>query len=157
MTEFTFTPANLAKAQASIAQYPPGKQASAILSLLYLAQHQNGGWIPQAAIETIAAMLELPPIRVQEVASFHTLFHLKPVEKYHVQICQTLSCWLQGSEDLYRVCETYMKTHGQVSLRSCECLGNCTKAPTIRINDETYDNLTPEKLIDILSKKVQSC
>lgn len=152
MPKFTFTPENLVKIQEHITHYPPGRQASAVIFLLSLAQHQNGGWIPQEAIETVAEILEMPPIRVQEVASFHSLFHLKPVEKCHVQICQTLSCWLRGSEALYEACK-----NEHVTLTTCECLGNCTNAPVVRINDATYNNLTPEKLIDILKQKEKAC
>jgi len=149
---FTFTPENLAKIETHIAKYPPGRQASAVLPALDIAQRQNGGWLSQAAIEAVAQRLSMPVMRVQEVASFYSLFNLKPVGRYHVQVCGTTPCGLMGAEELRDACERYLNTTSdrQFSVTEVECLGACIHAPAVQINDDYYENLTPEKLVDIL-------
>jgi NADH-quinone oxidoreductase subunit E len=153
---FTFTPENLAKIDAHIAKYPPGRQASAVLPALDLAQRQNGGWLSQDAIEAVAQRLDMPVIRVQEVASFYSLFNLKPVGRYHVQVCGTTPCWLMGAEALRDACQQHLgitegtTADGQFSVVEVECLGACIHAPAVQINDDYYENLTPEKLVDVL-------
>jgi len=155
---FTFTSENLTKIEAHIAKYPPGRQASAVLPVLDLAQRQNGGWLSQSAIETVAQRLGMPVIRVQEVASFYSMFNLKPVGRHHVQICGTTPCWLMGAEGLRDACKQHLgiteggTVDGQFSVVEVECLGACTAAPAVQINDDYYENLTPEKLIDVLRK-----
>jgi len=154
---FAFTPENQTKAEAYIKQYPDGRQASAILPLLDLAQRQSGGWLPHPAIEAVALMLGIPLIRALEVASFYTMFNLKPVGTLHVQICGTTPCWLRGAEDLKTACENHLKikmgetTKDQkVTLQEVECLGACINAPVVQINDDYYENLSPEGLIQLL-------
>src|SRR5580692_7347916 len=102
---FAFTPENLAKAKAYIAKYPAGRQASAVLSLLYLAQDQHDNWVPRAAMDVIAEMLAMPPIRVYEVASFYTMFNLRPVGRHFLQVCTTTPCWLRGSDEVLATCK----------------------------------------------------
>ena len=102
---FEFTPENLERAKAHIAKYPPGRQASAVLPLLWIAQEQHGGWLPRAAMDHVAGILEMAPIRVYEVATFYTMFNLRPVGRYLLQACTTTPCWLRGSDDGGRACE----------------------------------------------------
>jgi NADH-quinone oxidoreductase E subunit len=156
---FTFTSENMTKIEAHIAKYPSGRQASAVLPVLDLAQRQNGGWLSQSAIETVAQRLGMPVIRVQEVASFYSMFNLKPVGHYHVQVCGTTPCWLMGAEALRDVLTQHLgiaegdvTADGQFSLAEVECLGACISAPAVQINDDYYENLTPETLVDVLQK-----
>ncbi len=102
---FAFTPENKALADKIVAKYPPGRQASAVLPLLDLAQRQVGGWLPRAAMDYVAAILDMAPIRVYEVATFYTMFNLKPVGKYLLQVCRTTPCWLRGSDKLTETCQ----------------------------------------------------
>ena len=158
--EFSFTVENLAKAQAFIAKYPAGKQQSAVMPLLDLAQRQNQNWIPVAAMDYIADLLEMPRIRVYEVVSFYTMFHQNPVGKHHIQVCTTTPCWLRGSADLVKTCQSKLgigfgetTADGQFSMVEVECLGACVNAPMLQINDDFYEDLTPERmgqLIDAL-------
>lgn len=156
---FQFTAENLKKVSDFIAKYPHGRQASAVLPLLDLAQRQCGGWLPQPAIEEVARLLNMPSIRVYEVASFYTMFNLKPVGKYHLQLCGTTPCWLRGAGDLKSHCEQkwgmkegHVSSNGQFSLMEVECLGACVNAPVIQINDDFYEDLTPDLLEQILQK-----
>lgn len=159
---FVFTKENKLKAESHIAKYPQGRQASAVLPLLDLAQRQSGGWLPRAAIEAVAHLLAMPVIRVFEVASFYTMFNLKPVGKYHLQLCGTTPCWLRGAAELKERCETILGVkEGEVtpdgifSLVEVECLGACVNAPMVQINDDFYEDLTPdlfEKILDDLAK-----
>src|SRR5690606_35359416 len=102
---FAFTPENLKRAEKILGRYPADRKASAVLALLDLAQRQSGGWLPQAAMDYVAEFLEMAPIRVYEVATFYTMFNLKPVGKFHIQVCRTTPCWLRGSDDLTRACQ----------------------------------------------------
>lgn len=157
--DFKFTKDNLAKAKTHIAKYPQGRQKSAVMPLLDLAQRQNGGWISQEAIETIADMLSLPPIRVHEVASFYSMYNLKPVGEYLVQVCHTTPCWLRGGDDLIKVCEDHLGVFankettddGKFTLMKVECLGACANAPMVQINDEFYEDLDAETIRQILN------
>jgi NADH-quinone oxidoreductase subunit E len=157
---FEFTPENEAWAQQEIAKYPPGRQASAVLSLLWRAQKQCGYWLPRPAIEAVATMLEMPKIRVLEVATFYTMFNLAPVGRYYVQLCGTTPCMLCGAEDLKAVCrkrigeQGHLTPDGLFSWTEVECLGACCNAPMVQINDAYYEDLTPEtfaKLLDDLA------
>lgn len=150
---FQFTDDNLKKAQAYIEKYPQDKQASAILPLLDLAQRQNDGWLSQEVIEYVANFLNMPAIRVYEVASFYTMFNLKPVGRYHVQVCGTTPCWLRGAEDIMHACEAALAIKkGETTLDNLftlsevECLGACVNAPVVQINDDYYENLSPESV-----------
>jgi len=158
---FSFSTENLTRAQKIIAKYPAGRQASAVIPLLDIAQRQNGNWLPQAAMDYVAEMLDMPPIRVYEVASFYTMFNLKPVGENFIQICTTTPCWLRGSSDIVGACRKKLgigigetTPDGKFSLTEVECLGACVNAPMVQINDDYYEDLTPElveKLIDTLA------
>jgi NADH-quinone oxidoreductase subunit E len=157
---FAFSPDNLAKAKAHIAKYPPGRQASAVLPLLDLAQRQHDNWLPRAAMDHVAGMLDMAPIRVYEVATFYTMFNLRPVGKHFFQICTTTPCWLRGSDEVVAACREKLgigigetTSDGLFSLREVECLGACVNAPVIQINDDFYEDLdgpATEALIDAL-------
>lgn len=160
---FVFTPENKKKADHYIAKYPKGRQASAVLPLLDLAQRQCGGWVPQAALEAVAQILEMPSIRVFEVASFYTMFNLKPVGQYHVQVCGTTPCWLRGAEEIQKSCEKILGIQvGEVtpdrkfSLIEVECIGACVNAPVVQINDDFYEDLTPESIKELLHALAQN-
>ena len=146
---FDFTPENRAWAAQEIAKYPPGRQASAILSLMWRAQQQSGNWLPRPAIEKVADILGMPYIRALEVATFHTMFNLEPVGRHHVQLCGTTPCQLRGAEAIKRVCQSRIGPEGSVSADGAfswvevECLGACCNAPMAQINDDFYEDLTP--------------
>lgn len=160
---FIFTEENLNLANKHIAKYPEGKQASAVLPLLEIAQRQNNNWLPMAAIDYVANLLEMPPIRVFEVATFYTMFNLSPVGKYHIQLCGTTPCWLRGSDDIKKTCKNKLgidlgetTSDGMFSLIEVECLGACANAPMIQINDDYYEDLdskSMEELIESLSNE----
>src|SRR4051795_1479399 len=155
---FTFTDENLAFAKAQIAKYPEGRQASAVIAILWRAQEQNEGWVSEAAIRLVADMLGMPYIRVLEVATFYTMFQLQPVgKKAHVQVCGTTPCRLRGAEELIEVCKHrihhdpfHLSKDGDFSWEEVECLGACVNAPMIQIWSDTYEDLTPESLEGIL-------
>lgn len=155
---WAYTPENRAKVDAAIKKYPPGRQASAVLFCLDTAQRQHG-WVPQAAIEHIAGILGLAPIRVTEVASFFTMINRKPVGKYLLQVCGTTPCWLRGSNDVFAaikeetgagVGET--SADGLFTVMEVECLGACVNAPMLQINDDFFEDLTKENMTAILKK-----
>ncbi len=155
--EFSFTPENAIKAKAFIARYPEGRQASAVISLLYLAQAQNGGWVSPAAVEHVAEVLDMAPIRVHEVSTFYTMFNLKPAGKHLIQVCRTTPCWLRGAAELTRACQEKLGVgfkevtgDGEFSIMEVECLGACANAPMVQINDDYYEDLTPERLCEII-------
>jgi NADH-quinone oxidoreductase E subunit len=157
---FAFTEENMAKARSHIAKYPPGRQASAVLPLLDLAQRQSGGWLPRAAMDAVAAILQMPPIRVYEVATFYTMFNLHPVGRYLLQVCKTTPCWLRGSDEIAAVCEKKLgigmggtSADGLFTLVEVECLGACVNAPILQVNDDFYEDMDAaetEKLLDAL-------
>lgn len=151
---FAFTPANLAWAQAQIAKYPEGRQASAIIPLLWRAQEQEG-WLSRPAIEAVADMLGLARIRALEVATFYFMFQLAPVGRVHVQVCGTTPCMLCGAESLVEVCRTRIgpKAHtvyGEFSWEEVECLGACSNAPMVQIGKDFYEDLTAESFAGLL-------
>jgi NADH-quinone oxidoreductase subunit E len=157
---FEFTPENQAWAALQIAKYPPGRETSAVLSLLWRAQAQNNYWLPKPAIEKVAQILAMPLIRVLEIATFYSMFNLEPVGRAHVQLCGTTPCMLRGAEDLKRVCEQrigpqrHVTDDGALSWVEVECLGACCNAPMAQINDDYYEDLTAEsfaKLLDDLA------
>jgi len=154
---FAFSPENFAAAQKIIAKYPAGRQASALIPLLDLAQRQNGNWLPREAMDYVADMLSVPRVQAYEVASFYTMFNLKPVGEHHIQICTTTPCWLRGSVDIVQACRNKLgigmnqKTpDGKFSLIEVECCGACVNAPMVQINDDAYEDLTPETMENIL-------
>jgi NADH-quinone oxidoreductase subunit E len=155
---FAFSADNAAWAKAKIANYPAGKQASAVIPLLWRA-HEQEGWLSEPAIRSIADMLGMPYIRVYEVATFYTMFQLSPVgTTAHVQVCGTTPCMLRGAEDLVAVCKRRIAANahevtadGRFSWEEVECLGSCANAPMVQIFKDTYEDLTPalfEKLLD---------
>jgi NADH-quinone oxidoreductase subunit E len=154
---FTFTPANLAWAKARIEKYPPGRQQSAVIPILWRAQEQCGGWLPQKAIEAVAEMLGMARIRVLEVATFYTMFNLSPVGKYHVQFCGTTPCLLRGADGLKKVLhrligeENEVTADGKFSWVEVECLGACVNAPMVQINADYYEDLSPDTLTQIIN------
>ena len=157
---FTFSSENQAFVQQQIAKYPPGRQASAVIPLLWRAQEQTGGWLPRKAIEAVAEMLGMPAIRVMEVATFYTMFNLEPVGKYFIQFCGTTPCVLRGAGDIKAVLErrvgdqNHVTADGIFSWIETECLGACCNAPMVQINDDYYEDLTVEnfeKLLDDLA------
>src|SRR5262245_7316432 len=160
---FAFTADNVAWAQATIAKYPPGKQASAVIPLLWRAQEQNQGWLPEPAMRVVADLLGMAYIRVYEIATFYTMFQLSPVgRKAHVQVCGTTPCMLRGAEALVEVCRRRihrdphrLSEDGNFSWEEVECLGACANAPMVQIFKDTYEDLTPtllEKVLDGFAK-----
>ncbi len=155
---FAFTPENLAWAKERIALYPQGRQASAVIPLLWRAQEQNGGWTTEPMIRYVADMLGMKHIRVLEIATFYTMFQLAPVgKKAHIQVCGTTPCMLRGAPDLIKVCRRKIaqKAHtlsdnGDFSWEEVECLGACANAPMIQIGEAVYEDLTPEDLEGII-------
>jgi NADH-quinone oxidoreductase subunit E len=154
---FAFTAENQARAKQIIARYPEGRQASAVIALLDLAQRQNDNWLSAEAIEYVANELEMAPIRVHEVASFYTMFNLEPVGRHFIQVCRTTPCWLRGSDDLTSICLGKLGTKlgettqdGAFTVVEVECLGACANAPMVQINDLYYEDLTPERMAGII-------
>jgi len=156
--EFTFNAENLAWAKQQIAKYPEGRQRSAIIPLLWRAQEQAGGWLPEAAIRYVTDFLGMPHIRGLEVATFYTMFNLSPVGKVHVQLCGTTPCRLRGADDLEKVCrkrigEPMRATEdGKFSWVEVECLGACVNAPMVQIGSDYYEDLTAESFGKILDQ-----
>jgi len=156
-SSFAFTPANLDWAKGQIAKYPPGRQQSAVILILWKAQEQCGGWLPQKAIEAVAELLGMARIRVLEVATFYTMFNLSPVGKFYVQLCGTTPCMLRGSEELKKVCRRvigepdHVSNDGLFSWTEVECLGACVNAPMVQINYDYYEDLAPDSFSRILN------
>ena len=160
MTEaagFSWTPENEAQAQKHIAKYPEGRQQSAVMPLLDIAQRQNGGHLTIEIMEYIADYLDMAPIKVQEVATFYTMYNHKPVGKHHVQVCGTTPCWLRGSDEIISACKSKLgigmgetTADGQFTLSEVECAGACVNAPVVAINDDYYEDLTAETMTKIL-------
>ncbi|HKF60943.1 MAG TPA: NADH-quinone oxidoreductase subunit NuoE [Dongiaceae bacterium] len=154
---FIFTPENKALADKHIAKYPPGRQASAVLPLLDIAQRQMGGWLPRAAMDHVAEILEMAPIRVYEIGTFYSMFNLKPVGRHLIQICRTTPCWLRGSDQLTEACMAKLgiglketTADGKFTLTEVECLGACANAPMVQINDDYYEDLDAAKMESLL-------
>jgi NADH-quinone oxidoreductase subunit E len=159
---FAWTAENAEKAKDIIARYPTGRQRSAVMPLLDLAQRQVGaelntqGWLPIPVMEYVAAQLDMPIIRVVEVATFYTMYNIAPIGRFHVQVCGTTPCMLRGSDDLMAACKArgMKKGHttedGLWSLTEVECMGNCSSAPMVQINDDNYEDLTAERLSAVL-------
>lgn len=154
---FAFDDTYRARAETIVARYPEGRQQSAVIPLLDLAQRQAGGWLPTEAIEYVAAYLEMPKIRVLEVATFYSMFNLEPVGRNFVQLCRTTPCWLRGSDDLRAVAKDVTgcdlgetSDDGAFTVVEVECLGACCNAPMVQINDEYYEDLTAESFKAVL-------
>ncbi len=165
-SNFTFR--DLKKVEEILSRYPKGKQRSAVMPLLDLAQRQvgedgakasppYGGWIPRAAMDEIARIIDVPPIKVYEVATFYSMYNLAPVGKYLVQMCTTTPCMLCGSGDIVKACEEKLGIHagqttqdGLFTLMEVECLGACVNAPMIQVNDDYFEDLTPDSTRQLL-------
>ncbi len=157
--KFEFNEKSLEAAKKAISNYPKGKQQSAVMALLYLAQRQNNNWIPLAAIKYIAKLLSMPYIKVYEVATFYSMYNLAPVGNYFFQVCTTTPCMIRGAYNLVEVCkkkisktEKEVSKNGQSSWMEVECLGACVNAPMIQINENYYEDLDSEKLEKIIDK-----
>lgn len=154
---FAFTPATFAKVEWWLKKYPPARKASAVIPVLWLIQKQEG-WVSEPAIQAVARLLEMPTIRVLEVATFYTMFNLEPVGKHFIQLCGTTPCMLRGAEDLKDVCKRRIGPKGKVtadgkfSWIEVECLGACVNAPMIQINDDYYEDLSLEILESLLDR-----
>ncbi|MGF7160060.1 NADH-quinone oxidoreductase subunit E [Rhodoligotrophos appendicifer] len=155
---FVFTADNLDWATMTISKYPEGRQASAVISLLWRAQEQSGGWLPEPAIRYVAQMLDMAYIRVLEVATFYTMFNLSPVGKHYVQLCGTTPCWLRGADALKEVCRReigepgHVSADGMFSWQEVECLGACVNAPMVQINFDFFEDLDAESLTKVLAE-----
>ena len=153
---FAFSPANLEAAKTVIAKYPEGRQRSAVMPLLDMAQRQEG-WLSRAAMDVVAEMLGVPPIKVYEVATFYTMYNLKPVGRLHVQVCTNISCWLRGAPEIVRACRDVLGVgFGETTpdrgatLAEVECLGACANAPVMQVNDDLYEDLTYDSAKGVL-------
>ena len=160
--KFEFNDKNIELAKKMINNYPEGKQQSAVMSLLYLAQRQNNNWIPLAAMKYIAKFLNMPYIKVYEVATFYSMYNLTPVGKFFYQVCTTTPCMLRGAYKLVDVCkkkisnkENEISSDGNSSWMEVECLGACINAPMIQINDEYYEDLDEKKLENIIEQTMK--
>lgn len=156
---FEFTSGNKAWADEEIRKYPEGRQWSAILALLWRAQEQHGGWLPEPAIRYVAEYLKMPYIRAYEVATFYTMFNLAPVGEHLVYVCTTTPCWLRGSDDLVKVCKRRIHEaqgevsgDGKFSWMEMECMGTCVNAPMAQIGEDNYEDLSAERLEEILNE-----
>lgn len=165
---FEFTKAYRKKADEIIALYPEGRQKSAVMPLLDLAQRQTaeegakatpvyGGWIPRAAMDHIAEVLSMPPIKVYEVATFYSMYNTAPVGQYLIQVCTTTPCWLCNSDAIVKACKDHLgigmgdtTKDGKFTLVEVECLGACVNAPMIQINDDYFEDLTAETMVELL-------
>lgn len=170
---FSFTPENLDKIKTVFARYPAGKQKSAVMPLLHLAQVQvgehgpygpyekGGAWLPRAAMDEVARLCDVAPIKVYEVATFYSMYNLVPVGKYLIQVCTTSPCMLggAGSEAIVTALKEHLEidfeqttTDGLFTMKDVECLGACVNAPVVQINDDYYEDLTPEKIVSIIDQ-----
>ena len=141
-----------------IAKFPEGKQRSAVIAALHIVQHENQGYLTPELMNAVAEYLNLPPVQVYEVATFYTMYNLKPVGKHHVQVCTNLPCWLRGSDEIAATCKRVAGTEfgstsedGMFTLSEVECLGACVNAPMVQINDDYFEDLTSESAEEILN------
>tara|TARA_B100000686_G_scaffold228094_1_gene235446 strand:- start:192 stop:800 length:609 start_codon:yes stop_codon:yes gene_type:complete len=160
---FKFNTKNLNKAEKIISNYPKGKQQSAVMALLYIAQRQNDNWIPLSAMKHIANMLDMPYIKVYEVATFYTMYNLAPVGEYFFQVCTTTPCMLRGAYNLVEICkkkisknESKISKDGKSSWMEVECLGACVNAPMVQINDDYFEDLDSQKLEKIIDQIINN-
>ncbi|MGQ5701265.1 NADH-quinone oxidoreductase subunit NuoE [Sandaracinobacteroides sp. A072] len=160
-SDFQWTAENATRAEEIIGRYPKGREASAIMPLLWLAQYQmreqtGVAWLPLPVIEYVAAQIGMPKIRALEVATFYTMYNLQPVGRFHVQVCGTTPCMLRGSDDVMRACHDKGLKKGAITngglftLTEVECMGTCANAPMVQINDDNFEDLTYESMSAIL-------
>ena len=163
-THFAFDVESQVAIERHIAKYPPGKQASAVLPLLDLAQRQMGrssgsAWVPVAAMDEIARVLAMPPIRVYEVATFYLMFNTAPVGKFHLQLCTTTPCWLRGSDEVVRACREATglagwkenSADGMFTMTEVECVGACVNAPILQVNDDFYEDMDAARTLALIA------
>ena len=157
--QFRFTPSNLKKIDEILKKYPDSRKKSGMLPVLDIAQRQNGNWLSVDAMNAVAEILEVPYIKVYEVATFYTMFNLKPVGKYFIQLCRTTPCWLRGCDDLVKVIKDKLGINngettqdGLFTLLEVECLGACVNAPMVQINDDYYEDLNAEIFSQMLDE-----
>src|SRR5487761_2523346 len=162
-SSFAFDAESEAEIAIHLAKYPAGRQASAVIPLLYIVQRQmarqtDSAWVPKMAMDAVAQRLDMPPIRVYEVATFYLMFNLRPVGKWHLQLCTTTPCWLRGSDDVVSACRevTGIKgwgetsADGQFTMTEVECLGACVNAPILQVNDDFYEDMDAERTKQLL-------
>ena len=160
---FGFDDESRAAIDIAVAKYPAGKQASAVLPLLHIAQRQMGrltgsAWISTDAMDAVASVLDMPPIRVYEIATFYLMFNTKPIGRHHLQVCGTTPCWLRGSDEVARACraftgiEAYGETSadGMFTMTEVECLGGCVNAPILQVDDDYYEDMDPARTTALL-------
>lgn len=154
---FAFTPENMERVRKTIAKYPAGRQASAVMPLLDLAQRQAGGWLPRAALDHVAEVLDMAPIRVLEVASFYSMYNLTPIGRHHVRVCTTTPCQLRGCMAVLDACREELGVElgettadGLATLGEVECLGACVNAPVVWIGDDYYEDVDPARMREIV-------
>ena len=156
---FEFNSSSLNAANTIVSKYPKGKQQSAVMALLYIAQRQNDNWIPLAAMKYIGKFLNMPYIKVYEVATFYSMYNLSPVGKFFIQVCTTTPCMIRGANHLVEACkekisenELELSKNKSCSWMEVECLGACVNAPMMQINDDYYEDLDKKKTLEILDK-----
>ena len=162
MTEtFAFNNDSLEKVKFALSKYPEGREQSAVMSLLDIAQRQNGGWLSKSAIEHVASHLEMPYIKVYEIVTFYSMYYTTPVGKYFVQVCTTTPCWLKGSDEVVKACketisndQNELSEDGLFSWMEVECLGACVNAPLVQINDDFYEDLNYESTKNVLQSLI---
>lgn len=160
---FAFDAESNAQIETIVARYPEGKQASAVIPLLYIAQKQmkrqtDSAWVPRIAMDAVAERLAMPPIRVYEVATFYFMFNTRPIGRYHLQVCGTTPCWLRGSDDVLRACKDagHLQGYGHTSedglftLTEVECLGACVNAPILAVDDDFYEDLDYDRTVALI-------
>ena len=160
---FEFNEKSMEAANKIVSNYPDGKQQSAVMALLYIAQRQHDNWIPLKAMKYIAKFLDMPYIKVYEVATFYSMYNLSPVGKYFFQVCTTTPCMLRGAYDLVKVCkkkisekENELSEDGKISWMEVECLGACVNAPMMQVNEDYYEDLNDKKLEEIIDNIYQN-
>lgn len=162
-THFAFDAESEAAIEKVIKRYPPGKQASAVIPVLYVAQRQmkretGTAWVPRVAMDAVAARLNMAPIRVYEVVTFYFMFNTKPIGKFHLQVCGTTPCWLRGSDEVFRACKDAAGVHGYgetsadglFTVTEVECLGGCVNAPVLQVDDDYYEDLDYESTVQLI-------
>ena len=160
---FAFDAASRAELDRHIAKFPTGKQASAVLPALYLVQNQmkretGSAWVPRVAMDEVARLLEMPPIRVYEVATFYLMFNLRPIGTWHLQVCTTTPCWLRGSDEVTAACRKFTGIEGwgetsadrMFTMTEVECVGACVNAPVLQVNDDFYEDMDAERTTALL-------
>ena len=160
---FEFNEKSMEAANKIVSNYPDGRQQSAVMALLYIAQRQHDNWIPLKAMKYIAKFLDMPYIKVYEVATFYSMYNLSPVGKYFFQVCTTTPCMLRGAYDLVKVCkkkisekENELSEDGKISWMEVECLGACVNAPMMQVNEDYYEDLNDKKLEEIIDTIYQN-